>query len=294
MGLKTIRLRPLPEKGAMEPASSFNSCLYLGAVVHRRLKPFGHRFRYRVFWLYLDIDEIPALARRIPWLSHNRFNLVGFYDSDHGPGDGGPLRPWIEQRLSAAGIEEPLGAARLLCFPRLLGYVFNPLSVWYCFDRAGRPLAILYEVSNTFGQRHGYLIPWVAGPSAASANQSCAKRFFVSPFFPATGRYRFALTLPDKAMTLSILYDTADGTALAAYQRGRRESLSAKSLARALALYPLMTIKVIAAIHWHALRLWLKGARLQPLPPAPENDVTVTAPGVVAPSVAVPGAAGRT
>ncbi len=270
----------------MEPAAHDNSCLYIGAVAHRRLKPFGHRFRYRVFWLYLDIDKIPTIARKIPWLSHNRFNLVGFHDSDHGPGDGQALRPWLEQRLRAAGIKEPLGGARLLCFPRLFGIVFNPLSVWYCFDRAGRALAILYEVSNTFGQRHGYLIPWTAGPSAASANQSCAKRLFVSPFFPATGRYRFAVTLPNEAMTLSILYDTAEGTVLAAYQRGRRRPLSARNLAWAIALYPLMTIKVIAAIHWQALRLWLKGARLQPQPPAPSEAITVTPRASTSPTVA--------
>lgn len=262
--------RPLAAAGA------FASCLYRGAVVHRRLRPFAHRFRYRVFWLYLEIDEIPALVRRIPWFSHNRFNMTAFYDRDHGPGDGGALRPWLEQRLSGAGISEPLGSARLLCFPRLFGFVFNPLSVWYCFDRAGRPLAILYEVSNTFGERHGYLIPWAADPSATAVNQACAKRFFVSPFFPATGRYRFALTLPAGAMTLSILYDTAEGTALCAWQRGRRENLSAGTLARALLLYPLMTLKVIGAIHWQALRLWLKGARLQTRPPAPADAVTVT------------------
>ena len=262
--------------GLLAAGGRFASCLYLGAVVHRRLKPFGHRFRYRVFWLYLDIDEIPALVRRIPWFSHNRFNLAAFYDRDHGPGDGGALRPWLEQRLAAAGIAQPLGSVRLLCFPRLFGFVFNPLSVWYCFDSAGRPLAILYEVCNTFGERHGYLIPWAAGPSVTSANQACAKRFFVSPFFPATGRYRFALTLPEGAMTLSILYDTAEGTALCAWQRGRCENLSAGNLARALLLYPLMTFKVIAAIHWQALRLWLKGARLQTRPPAPAGAITVT------------------
>jgi hypothetical protein len=262
--------------GCPVAAGPLGSWLYLGAVVHRRLKPFGHRFRYRVFWLYLDIDEIPSLVRRIPWFSHNRFSLAAFHDRDHGPGDGGALRPWLEQRLAAAGIAEPLGSVRLLCFPRLFGFVFNPLSLWYCFDSAGRPLAILYEVCNAFGERHGYLIPWAAGRSVTSANQACAKRFFVSPFFPATGRYRFALTLPEGAMTLSILYDTAEGTALSAWQRGRRENLSAGNLARALLFYPLMTFKVIAAIHWQALRLWLKGARLQSRPPAPADAITVS------------------
>jgi uncharacterized protein len=269
-----------PNEAALPPPAAapgaVRSCLYRGAVVHRRLKPFGHRFRYRVFWLYLDIDEIPDLARRLPGFSHNRFNLTAFYDRDHGPGDGRPLRPWLEQRLRAAGIEAPLGSVSLLCFPRLFGFVFNPLSVWYCFERAGRPLAILYEVSNTFGERHGYLIPWTAEPGVASVSQACSKRFFVSPFFPATGRYRFALTLPEGAMSLSIMYDTVDGTALCAWQRGRRENLSAVSLAKAVLLYPLMTIKVIAAIHWHALRLWLKGARLQTRPPAPADSITVT------------------
>lgn len=257
----------------------FDSCLYEGEVLHRRLRPFGHKFRYRLFWLYLDIDEIGAIACRIRWFSHNRFNLVSFHDRDHGAGDGGPLRPWLERRLREAGIAAPPGNVRLLCFPRLFGYVFNPLSVWYCFDRHGAPLAILYEVHNTFGERHGYLIPWAVADRARVNNrvhQACDKRLFVSPFFPAAGRYRFAVTLPEGGMSLSILYETQEGPMLAATQRGRRQSLTAASLLGAVARYPLMTVKIIAAIHWQALRLLAKGARLQKRPPAPAELVTVT------------------
>ncbi len=256
------------------------SCLYLGRVMHKRLRPFRHKFRYRVFSLYVDLDELPRLQRRLRLFSHNRPNLFSFYDRDHGAGDGSPLRPWIEARLAAGGIELAGGPVRLLCFPRVLGYVFNPLSIWFCHHADGRLMALLYEVNNTFGERHAYLLPVDPGrPAGAPVVQSCAKRFYVSPFIAMTGHYEFRLTEPADRLALTIRHWTPDGALLLTSQSGRRAPLDDRMLARLLFAYPLLTLKVIAAIHWQALRLWRKGARLEARPAPPPEAVTLVHAG---------------
>ncbi len=135
------------------------SCLYVGEVVHQRVRPSRHRLRYRVFSALLDLDELPQLDRRLRLFGHNRLNIFSFLDRDHGDGTGAPLRPWVEHHLERAGIELAGGAIRLLCYPRLFGYVFNPLSVYFCHRADGALAAMIYEVNNTFGERHSYLIP---------------------------------------------------------------------------------------------------------------------------------------
>ena len=251
------------------------SCLYFGRVMHRRLRPFTHRFSYRVFSLLLDIDALPRLARRLRLFSYNRFNLFSFFDGDHGPRDGSALRPWIERHLAEAGIDAAGGPIRLLCFPRVLGYVFNPLSLWFCYQRQGELAAILYEVRNTFGEKHGYLIPVAEGASGdGPILQRCAKGFYVSPFLPMEGGYRFRLRQPDERLSVLIRQHVAAGEVLIATMTGRRAALSDSRLARAALAYPLLTLKVIAAIHWEALRLWVKGASLQRRPKPPTAEVS--------------------
>ena len=255
------------------------SALYPGVVMHKRLRPFVHRFAYRIFSLYVDLDELPALGRRLRLFSHNRWNLFSFHDRDHGARDGSPLRPWIEQHLAAAGIDLAGGAVRLLCFPRVLGYVFNPLSIWFCHHADGRLRAILYEVSNTFGERHGYLIPVEGQPALGKpVRQSCDKHFYVSPFIGMTARYDFSIRPPDERFAISIRQTVPEGDQLFARHTGRRLALSDWALARVFISYPLMTIKVVAAIRWQALKLWLKGARLETRPPCPSVQVTLVRP----------------
>lgn len=259
-----------------ETAPATRSCLYFGRVVHQRLMPFRHRLAYRVFSLYLDIDELPALSRRLRVFSHNRWNLFSFRDRDHGAGDGAGLRPWLESRLAEAGIDLEGGAVRLLCFPRLLGYVFNPLSIWFCYHKSGPLAAVLYEVHNTFGQRHSYLIPVDRARSPrAPIEQSCDKGFYVSPFIGMTATYHFRLTEPDDRLSVLIRQWTPEGELLTASQTGRRQPLVDATLLRAFLTYPLMTLQVMAGIHWHAFRLWRKGATLVPRPAAPAQELTV-------------------
>lgn len=243
------------------------SALYRGSVVHNRLRPVRHRFEYRVFSLLVDVDELPRLARGLRWLSYNRFNLMSLHDRDHGDSRPGEmLRVWAERTLCAAGIAPPGGAIELLCFPRLLGYVFNPLSVWFCRDLSGRLGAVIYEVHNTFGGRHAYALPVPAEQDERALQQRCGKEFYVSPFIPMEAQYSFRLKSPDEAFALLIRERGAEGEILRAMLSGRRRPLTDRELLKAFAAHPLMTLKVIVAIHWHALRLWHKGARYQPRP----------------------------
>ncbi len=263
----------------MEGAAVTKSCLYFGQVMHRRLMPFRHRLDYRVFSLYVDLDELPALARRLRFFSHNRWNLFAFQDRDHGARDGTALRPWLDARLAEAGIDLEGGPVRLLCFPRVLGYVFNPLSIWFCYHKSGRLAAVLYEVRNTFGEQHCYLIP--VDPGRAPGRpilQSCDKGFYVSPFIGMTATYHFRVREPDERLAVVIRQWTPEGALLVASQTGQRRPLTDTTLLRAFVTYPLMTLKVIAGIHWHALKLWRKGAKLVPRPPAPDNAVTLVRP----------------
>ena len=259
------------------------SCLYFGEVMHRRLEPMYHRFRYRVFSLYLDLDDLPQLASRLRLFSYNRWNVFSFFDRDHGPlasHSGRPIREWVDAYLEAAGIDCRGGRVTLLCFPRVLGYVFNPMSVYFCHGAGGDLKAILYEVSNTFGQRHSYLLPSDGEAehhnAPATIEQSCEKRLHVSPFMGMAARYRFRLKVPDERLTMLIRQENESGRQLIATHTGRRVPLTDARLLSAFVCYPLMTLKVIVAIHWEALKLWLKGARLVTRPTPPEHAVTLT------------------
>lgn len=246
-----------------------NSALYVGSVMHRRLKPRVHRLRYRMFWMLLDLDELASLGERLRLFSYERFNLFSFRNADHGDGSAAPLRKQVEAHLHEAGIDLAGGAIRLLCMPRILGYVFNPISVYYCHDGAGDLAALLYEVHNTFGQRHTYLIA-VDRTQGTAVAQHCAKALYVSPFIGMDMDYDFRLHAPTDRIALSIRGSDASGPVIVAALTGERRELTDRALARVFVTHPLLTLKVIGAIHWDALKLWLKGVRLTPRPPAPQ------------------------
>jgi DUF1365 family protein len=262
---------------------NLRSTLYAGIVTHRRLRPRPHRLRYRVFWMLLDLDEIGRLPQRLRLFSHNRFNALSFFDADHGDGSGRPLRHQVEDHLRAAGLAPDGGAIRLFCMPRVFGFGFNPLSVYFCYQRDGSLAAILYEVHNTFRERHSYLIPverdagaaGVAGAPGVVIDQHCRKGFYVSPFMDMEMSYTFRVAVPDQRVMIAIRAADQDGLLLAAALTGERSALTDLALLRALATHPLLTLKVIGAIHWHALRLLLKGLKLQPRPLPPAAAVTV-------------------
>lgn len=238
------------------------SAIYFGQVMHARLMPVQHRFRYRVFSLYLDLDDLPTVARRLRLFGLNRFGLFSLSNRDHGTADDEPPRIWAERQLRTAGIDIAGGPIRLLCFPRILGIVFNPLSLYFCHRPDGGLAAIIHEVHNTFGERHAYVLP-VAPDDAARGvvAQSCAKDFYVSPFIGMNATYAFRIKPPAETVSVLIRERDADGEFLRATLSGRRAPLSDRSLLRAFFAYPLMSLKVLAGIHWEALRLWRKGAK---------------------------------
>lgn len=251
------------------------SALYVGHVVHRRIAPRRHRLRYALFQVLLDLNEIPELARRMRLFSHNRFNVFSFHDRDHGDGRTGPLRDYVRDLLIDAGIDIGAGGIKLLCMPRLFGHVFNPISLYFCHAEDGRLAAMLYEVTNTYKERHSYLI-LVNASDEPVIRQSCRKALFVSPFMDMDMAYEFTVGRPGETISTTVRGRSASGDPMiVATFRGRRETLTDGALATALATHPFLTLKVVAAIHWEAVKLLIKGLKLRPHPPAPARLVSV-------------------
>ncbi len=249
-------------------------CLYHGTVYHKRLKPFIHELTYRVFYCWLELDTIPQMAKQMRWFSYNRFNLFSFHDKDHATRDGQPIRPWIEKALSEKGYDDCLGAPiYVLCYPRIFGYVFNPLTLFFCYNKTGTLRAILHEVKNTFGDQHGYLLP-VKENDQGIIEQHCDKIFHVSPFIQMDADYHFTLKEPNDTLTVNITQNVDNAPFLIATLRGKRERMNNSSLLKCLFKYPLMTLKVIVAIHYEALKLWRKGAQFYKRPTPPEKDIS--------------------
>ncbi len=242
---------------------TWQSAIFRGPVVHERVRPKRHRLRYGVFMMLLDLDELTELDRRCPLFGYNRRAPLAFRDRDHGPTTGEALRPWVEDRLREAGLTPDGGPIRLLCYPRIFGYVFNPISVYFCYGRDGALTAVLYEVCNTFRERHTYVIP-VDRTDRAVLRQSCEKSLYVSPFIGMDAVYHFRIVPPGDGVNIVIRQEDDDGLLLAASFRGERTPLTLRGLAGCLFGFPLMTLKIIAAIHWEALLLWLKGCRVFP------------------------------
>jgi DUF1365 family protein len=235
------------------------NAIYTGHVAHAR--PGKHRLRYPVFMLALDVDALPALGERLRWFSHNRGNLISVHDRDHADRVRAGLRAQIETKLHDARIAWDGGSITLLTMPRILNYVFNPLSVYFCWRRNGELAALVHEVSNTFGERHFYVLPPAASEEGC-VTQSCDKAFFVSPFLEANLRYEFRVTPPGGEMArVAMIVKRGDEIALTASFSGKRTELTDANLLRAWAGNPAMTLAVIAGIHWEALKMWTKGVR---------------------------------
>ena len=253
--------------------SSLASGLYAGVVGHTRLRPRRHALRYRIFMLLLDLDELDRLEADHRLFKVNRPGLLSFHECDHADGGPGGLKAKIAAQLADAGLPGG-GPIRLLCMPRVLGFVFNPISVYFCHGADGRLGAILYEVNNTFGQRHSYLIA-APPPIKDVIDQGCQKRLFVSPFMHMDMTYRFRVVPPLDDIRLMIDGSDAQGPLIATSFVARRQEIDDGTILKALLSHPLMTLMVVVGIHWEALKLFLKGVRLVPRPPEPHEPVTV-------------------
>ena len=252
--------------------------LFFGEVMHRRLRPAENRFVYPVFFLRVPLSNPESL--RGPLFGLNRWNLFSFMFRDHGARDGSSPLAWIRALLAREGLGDADGEVWLQTFPRVLGYVFNPVSFWFCHDRAGALRAILCEVNNTFGERHHYLLSAAGGgvipPGAGFVTR---KVFHVSPFCAVKGDYRFhfhdvAAGVAAGAVLARIDYADEDGDLLHTSICGRGAALGSATLARAFVTYPWMTLLMILRIYWQALRLWAKRVPFFSKPVPPVEDVS--------------------
>jgi DUF1365 family protein len=257
----------------MSPAA----CLYVGRTTHHRLAPRPHRFSYRIFQLLLDIDRLDEAFAGLKLIRLGRTGLVSFDPGDHGSRGETPLRTWVETQLSEASVTARAHRIRLLAFPRILGFVFNPLSIFFVHDANERLEAVIYEVNNTFGQTHAYVLP---ATGEAREHQAADKVFYVSPFYRVEGGYRFHLAAPDERFDLVIVKQLQGRPDFTASIISHRRPLTDAHLLRLSLAMPFMTLGVVAAIHWQALRLWIKGAPFGVRPPGPKAGVSAGRSGL--------------
>ena len=235
------------------------SSIYNGTVIHKRFKPKIHFFKYKVFSLLLDLSDLNRLDKDISFFSYNTFNLISFFDKDHGERDGSSLFEWVKKSLAENNINSENIKIKLLCYPRIFGYVFNPLSVFFVYDNQENLISILYEVKNTFGEQHTYIFKV---DNNNLLQHSCSKKFHVSPFIEMDCNYFFRVLKPAEKISVIIDQYQLDEKILFASQDGRRVDFNTKELLKSYIKHPLMTLKIISAIHFEAFKLWAKGIKL--------------------------------
>ena len=250
--------------------------IYRGDVVHKRLRPTPHALRYQVFSLLLNVDSLSVLDRKNRLFGYNRHRFFSIHDRDFGARDGTPIATHARELLAQAGFEgTEAWSIALLAYPRVLGYAFNPLSVYYCYDRDRTLRVMIYEVTNTFGERRSYVVSAGSAINGTLAH-ACTKDMYVSPFASVTGKYGFRVAQSGSSLTLGVLFSDPDGPLIKTHFRGTREVLSDSRLALRALTHPLMTFKVMAGIHVEALRLWLKKVPIVRRPAGPSYRVQAT------------------
>ena len=250
-----------------------NSYIYNGTVIHKRFKPKEHYFKYKVFSLLINLSELEELDKKINFFSLNKFNLISFYEEDHGARDGSSLADWVYQNLKANNVITENIEIKLLCYPRILGYVFNPLSVFFIYDKDKRLISILYEVKNTFGEQHVYIFKTKKNQNLIQ--HVCKKKFHVSPFIEMDCVYFFRLLKPSNKVSVIIDLNDQEGKILYASQDGIKSDLNNKNLIKSYFKHPLMSFKIILAIHFEAFKLWSKGIKFIKKKIKIKNNITI-------------------
>ena len=250
-----------------------NSYIYSGNVVHKRFKPKIHFFKYKVFSLLIDLSELELLDKNLKIFSYNKFNIVSFYDRDHGARDGSSIKEWVIDNLKKNNIDNENIQIKLLCYPRIFGYVFNPLSVFYIYDNNSNLISVLYEVKNTFGEQHTYIFKTDIDQNLIQ--HMCKKKFHVSPFIEMDCIYFFRLLKPGKKISVIIDQNDKDGKILYASQDGVRSEISNANFVKSYLKHPLMTFKIILAIHFEAFKLWSKGIKFIKKTLKIKNNITI-------------------
>lgn len=242
----------------------FQPGLYRGEVVHTRVRPVQHNLRYQVFSMLVDIDRLDGLAAKLKLFSANRPGLISIHEKDHG--DGGSLRAWLDQKAAGQNLKGKIRRYCMLAYPRIFGFVFNPITVFYGLDENDQPLLMIYEVNNTFGQSQTYVLPVDDPREDGLIDQTCDKQLYVSPFNDVEGQYSFHVTPAGEQVTVGVALKTGEGPLLRAHFRGDHHPITDRELFKALVSFGWMTVNVVASIHWEAVKLWVKGLRLKPNP----------------------------
>ena len=236
-----------------------SSSIYNGHVIHKRFWPKKHFFRYKVFSLLIDLSELYQLEKELTLFSYNKFNVLSFYDIDHGPRDGSSLIDWVKKNMTKNNINTDGITIKLLCYPRIWGYVFNPLSVFFVYDKNSNLVSILYEVKNTFNEQHTYIFK--LQKTEKLIEHSCRKKFHVSPFIEMNCTYYFKIAKPGEKISVYIDQYDNENKLLVALQEGIKVILNNKNLIKVFFSHPMMSFKIILAIHFEAFKLWIKGIR---------------------------------
>ncbi|QPP05766.1 DUF1365 domain-containing protein [Streptomyces bathyalis] len=243
-----------PQTAVVRAGTTGQPALYDCLVTHVRNRPLRHTVRHRTYMWLVDVDRLPRLPRLLR-------PLARFESRDHFGGTAPTIRAGLERFLAAKGMDAPAGQVLMLANARVLGHVFNPLTLYWCHDRGGEQTCVVAEVHNTYGERHCYLLHTDEGGSATTG-----KEFYVSPFFPVDGAYRMRLPRPGTALSLSVQLERAGGRPFTATLRGRRRPATTRSLLRAALRHPWPTAAVTAAIRLHGIRLYLRGLPVRPRP----------------------------
>ena len=249
-----------------------NSKIYTGKVIHKRFKPKEHYFKYNVFSLLIDLNELEEINKYIKFFSYNKFNIISFYDKDHGDRDGSSIKLWVKKNLRNIGIMTEDISIKLLCYPRIFGYVFNPLSTYFIYNKHSELISIFYEVKNTFGEQHTYIFK---AQDEKTIQNKCKKKFYVSPFIEMDCEYHFKTLNPKEQLSVVINQNDKDGKLLFASQDGISKDFNNKNLILSYLTHPLMTFKIIGAIHYEAFKLWAKRIKLIAKKIKLKNNITI-------------------
>ncbi len=249
-----------------------NSKIYTGKVIHKRFKPKEHYFKYNVFSLLIDLNELKEINKYIKFFSYNKFNIISFYDKDHGDRDGSSIKLWVKKNLRNIGIITEDISIKLLCYPRIFGYVFNPLSTYFIYNNNSELISIFYEVKNTFGEQHTYIFKT---QDEKTIQNKCKKKFYVSPFIEMDCEYHFKTLNPREQLSVVINQNDKDGKLLFASQDGISKDFNNKNLILSYLTHPLMTFKIIGAIHYEAFKLWAKRIKLIAKKIKLKNNITI-------------------
>ena len=249
-----------------------NSKIYTGKVIHKRFKPKEHYFKYNVFSLLIDLNELEEINKYIKFFSYNKFNIISFYDKDHGDRDGSSIQLWVKKNLRNIGIMTEDISIKLLCYPRIFGYVFNPLSTYFIYNKHSELISIFYEVKNTFGEQHTYIFK---AQDEKTVQNKCKKKFYVSPFIEMDCEYHFKTLNPREQLSVVINQNDKDGKLLFASQDGISKDFNNKNLILSYLTHPLMTFKIIGAIHYEAFKLWAKRIKLITKKIKLKNNITI-------------------